>query len=468
MPLTRANKVNENDGIANNNAKRIVTRSKSTAPNGGRLALGEVSNNLVKAEPSTRPDTALKPLVNLKDVKPKVDSYWKKNEAPTAKRSNSQLSPPKLVTTKSVRFAKAEVPQLVTIKPNAAQTKKTDAAIPNRPIRRQESILSRVQSLRNAIAQSSKAVSSPASRSSQKYDETMAHSSDMLAHGVDDIDKNDAGNLNLESEYVKDIYNYLHHLEKKFAIPENYLSAQREVTPKMRTVLIDWLNEVHLQFHLFTETYYLTVGIIDRYLNEYTVTSRKNLQLVGVAAMFLACKYEEMYPPMLKDFVFITDDTYSASQIMTMEQHILRKLDFDLSAPSVIHFARRFSKAANISQLEHTMSKYFIELASIDYSMVQYRPSIIAASAVFMTLKLRSPHLSNDKLWSANMQFYTKYKLAELRPVISSLAKIVLNAPKAKEKAVVTKFSTKSYEKVSVRPEIYGPVMASFCSFGSD
>lgn len=146
----------------------------------------------------------------------------------------------------------------------------------------------------------------------------------MLLHGVDDIDKNDAGKITLESEYVKDIYSYLQHLEKKFSMPENYLAQQKEVTPKMRTVLIDWLNEVHLQFHLFTETYYLTVGIIDRYLQQYTVTSRKNLQLVGVAAMFLACKYEEMYPPMLKDFVFITDDTYSAGQIMTMEQHILK------------------------------------------------------------------------------------------------------------------------------------------------
>lgn len=146
----------------------------------------------------------------------------------------------------------------------------------------------------------------------------------MLLLGVDDIDKDDTGKLNLESEYVKDIYNYLQELEKKFAIPKNYLTKQKEVSAKMRTVLIDWLNEVHLQFHLFTETFYLTVGIIDRYLNEYTMTSRKSLQLVGVAAMFLACKYEEMYPPMLKDFVFITDDTYSAEQITAMEQRILK------------------------------------------------------------------------------------------------------------------------------------------------
>lgn len=144
-----------------------------------------------------------------------------------------------------------------------------------------------------------------------------------------------------------------------------------------------------------------------------------------------------------------------------------QKLDFDLSAPSVIHFARRFSKAANTTQLEHTMSKYFIELSSIDYSMVHYTPSIIAASAVFMTLKLKSPLERNDKLWSANMQFYTKYKLAELRPVIGCLAKIVLAAQKSKEKAVYTKYATNSFEKVSLRPEIYGTVMIELSSFGS-
>lgn len=206
----------------------------------------------------------------------------------------------------------------------AAQVNKKDVARPRRPIRRQESIL-------NAIAQATKTISTSVPRPSNTYSATeISHSNQMLLLGVDDIDENDAGILNLESEYVKDIYSYLQDLERKFAVPENYLAKQQEVTAKMRTVLIDWLNEVHLQFHLFTETYYLTVGIIDRYLNEYTVTSRKNLQLVGVAAMFVACKYEEMYPPMLKDFVFITDDTYSAGQITAMEQHILKVINGEL------------------------------------------------------------------------------------------------------------------------------------------
>lgn len=192
-------------------------------------------------------------------------------------------------------------------------------------MKRQESILNRKHTLRNVIAETVKACSSSSAAAPVTLQENKAtsHSTNLLKD-VEDIDENDAGKLNLESEYVNDIYSYLQDLEKKFAIPENYLADQKEVSPKMRTVLIDWLNEVHLQFHLLNETYYLTVGIIDRYLKAVTTTSRKNLQLVGVAAMFIACKYEEMYPPMLKDFVFITDDTYSAEQIMSMEKFILK------------------------------------------------------------------------------------------------------------------------------------------------
>lgn len=229
----------------------------------------------------------------------------------------------------------------------------------------------------------------------------------------------------------------------------------------MRSVLIDWLNEVHLQFHLFIETYYLTVGIIDRYLAVVKTTSRKNLQLVGVAAMFLASKYEEMYPPVLKDFVFITDDTYTAEQIIAMEKYILKKIQYDLSAPSVIHFTRRYAKVSNTTQVEHTMSKYFIELASVEYSMVHYLPSQVAAAALFITIKLASPKQPHYKLWSSNMKYYTKYTLDDLRPVISTLAKIIYDAPTAKEKAVYTKYSTNSFDKVALRPELYSAVMTT-------
>ena len=78
----------------------------------------------------------------------------------------------------------------------------------------------------------------------------------------------------------------------------------------MRAILVDWLIEVHHKFKLLPETMFITVSIIDRFLEKQLV-SKLQLQLVGVTALMLACKYEEIYPPDVKDFVFITDGAYT-------------------------------------------------------------------------------------------------------------------------------------------------------------
>jgi len=74
------------------------------------------------------------------------------------------------------------------------------------------------------------------------------------------------------------------------------MEAQPDVNEKMRAILIDWLVEVHLKFKLVPETLYLTVSLIDKYL-EKVVVNREKLQLVGVTAMLIASKYEEIYAP---------------------------------------------------------------------------------------------------------------------------------------------------------------------------
>jgi len=87
----------------------------------------------------------------------------------------------------------------------------------------------------------------------------------------------------------------------------------------MREILVDWLVEVHLKFKLLQETLYLTVNIIDRFLEKENVM-RNKLQLVGVTAMLIASKYEEIYPPIVTDFVYITDNAYSKKEILEMEE----------------------------------------------------------------------------------------------------------------------------------------------------
>lgn len=87
----------------------------------------------------------------------------------------------------------------------------------------------------------------------------------------------------------------------------------------MRAILIDWLIEVHLKFKLLPETLFLTINLIDRYL-EKTVIPRTKLQLVGVTSMLISSKYEEIYAPEVRDFVYITDKAYSKEEILAMEQ----------------------------------------------------------------------------------------------------------------------------------------------------
>jgi len=88
------------------------------------------------------------------------------------------------------------------------------------------------------------------------------------------------------------------------------MSVQTDINEKMRSILIDWLVEVQIKFKLLPETLYLTTNLIDRFLGLKKV-SRDKLQLVGVACMLIATKYEEIYAPEVKDFVYISDNAYS-------------------------------------------------------------------------------------------------------------------------------------------------------------
>ena len=141
-------------------------------------------------------------------------------------------------------------------------------------------------------------------------------------------------------------------------VKADYLGDQTEILPKMRAVLIDWLIGVHLQFHLLQETLYTTVAILDRYLqHDVKKISRSKLQLVGVASMLIAAKYEEIYAPEVKDFVYITDRAYTERDILKMEIRILNTLNFDLGRPLPLHFLRRASKAGGVEAATHTLAK---------------------------------------------------------------------------------------------------------------
>jgi G2/mitotic-specific cyclin-B, other len=123
----------------------------------------------------------------------------------------------------------------------------------------------------------------------------------------------------------------------------NCLASQTEITERMRKVLIDWLVEVHVQFKLLPETLFIAVNLIDRFCEKNQV-KRKNYQLVGVTCMLIAAKYEEIYPPYVKEFIYITDLAYTKEQILETEVQVLDCLGFNMTWPTPLRFLERYSK----------------------------------------------------------------------------------------------------------------------------
>ena len=99
----------------------------------------------------------------------------------------------------------------------------------------------------------------------------------------------------------------------------------------------------------------MTVNIIDRYMSKHQITKR-DVQLVGISSLLIVAKYEEIYPPLLKDFVYITDNVYTPEEILDMEKKILFSLDFDLNLCSAYRFLERFSKLAKIDNVTFFLS----------------------------------------------------------------------------------------------------------------
>ncbi|XP_076016111.1 G2/mitotic-specific cyclin-B1 [Genypterus blacodes] len=279
--------------------------------------------------------------------------------------------------------------------------------------------------------------------------------SDVLLHtAIKDVDADDYENPMLCSEYVKDIYKYMRKLEVEQGVKQNYLQGH-EVTGSMRAILVDWLVQVTLKFRLLQETMYMTVGIIDRFLQDHPVP-KKQLQLVGVTAMFLASKYEEMYPPEISDFAYVTDRAYTTAQIRDMEMTILRVLKFSLGRPLPLQFLRRASKIYEVTAEQHTMAKYLLELTMVDYEMVHYPPSMLASAALALTLKILEV---GD--WDATLQHYMDYTAESLLPVMAHIAKNVVkvNEGLTKHTAIKGKYSTSKQMKIATTPQLKSSVM---------
>jgi len=259
-----------------------------------------------------------------------------------------------------------------------------------------------------------------------------------------DVDMADRHKPEYVTDYVVDIFKNFKKREVSGCASATYMNGQKHITSKMRTILIDWLVDVHLKFKLMPETLFLTVNLIDRFLQAKLV-ERQKLQLVGVTCMLIASKYEEIYFPEIRDFVYITNNAYSRRQILKMEEVVLNVLRFNLTVPTINCFVKRFIKAANLDSCAKLkpMASYLAERMLQEYDMLAFRPSIIAATAVSMSLSLL-----RQKSWHSTLTRYTGYTAVDLTKCQSKMNEI-LRTSKA-HKAVAKKYASSKYERVSM------------------
>ncbi|CAA2997871.1 cyclin-A2-2-like isoform X1 [Olea europaea subsp. europaea] len=271
-----------------------------------------------------------------------------------------------------------------------------------------------------------------------------------LKQGITDIDSKHKDPL-MCSLYAPDIYRNLHATELDRRPSGDYMEKlQRDINPGMRGILIDWLVEVSEEHRLVPDTLYLTVNLLDRFLSENYIQKQK-LQLLGVTCMLIASKYEEICPPRVEEFCFITDNTYTKEEVVKMESRVLNFLGFQLSVPTTKKFLRRFIQAAQVSyevpsvELEF-LSNYLAELTLTEYSFLEFLPSLVAASAVFLA---RWTLDQSDHPWNSTLEHYTNYKASEMKPTVLALQDLQLNTQECKLPAIREKYKQSKFKGVS-------------------
>lgn len=251
------------------------------------------------------------------------------------------------------------------------------------------------------------------------------------------------------TEYVQDIVKLLFHEETHYLPKFNFMDGQVDINPKMRAILIDWLVEVHLKYHLRMETLYLTVNIIDRFLGQVPVP-RKQLQLIGVVAMLIASKFEEVRPPQIKDFIYITDNAYSKKDVVEMECTMLGTLAFRVVVPTAGHFLETLLTASKSEQVQREIAFYLVELSLLDHRMVRHAASMLAAAALLL-----SNELSGLKpVWPSVLVRHSHYPESVLRIVAGELRTLLNAAPSASLQAVRKKYSQNTRLSVAKMPSL--------------
>ena len=217
-------------------------------------------------------------------------------------------------------------------------------------------------------------------------------------------------------------------------------SVQQEITPKMRAILIDWLISLHYHFRLEDSSLFATINIIDRYLSIKSI-QRNKFQLLGVSALFIGVKYDEIYCPSARQLNDMTDSSYSPKEIVEMEKEILSTLNYNLTIPNQFDIYQLMSMKYKLERKDYFFGLFILELYALDASCTKYLPYVISEAACFLVMKIY-PKESYTNLININSN-------KELKECANEMLLYCREAVNSSLKGVLKKFASEKYMRIS-------------------
>lgn len=184
-------------------------------------------------------------------------------------------------------------------------------------------------------------------------------------------------------KYADAVFEYFSGIDRPFAYINDGVSW------KMRSLLVDWIIDIHEKLGLCHDTLFFAINLIDRFLGVRSIPGSK-LQLVGISALMIACKYEEVVCPTLQTFVLLTEKSLTDEDVRKAEKYMLHTLNYNLEYVSPLNFLRRCSKANNYEINSRAVGKYLLELMMLYEDFVAFKGSVRAASAMYLARKMTS------------------------------------------------------------------------------
>lgn len=246
---------------------------------------------------------------------------------------------------------------------------------------------------------------------------------------------------------------------------KNYftLGRQGEITPRMRTILVDWLLEVHYKYKLQPQTLWLCINLIDRFLEKEDI-ARGRLQLVGITALFIACKFEEVNAPEVKDCVYLTDNAYTKQEILQTEARMLHVLDYQLHVPTGYHFLIKLFNRIKASERVRLAVSFVAERNMYEPDMLDYSPRVYTAASMLAGLYCVYDELDGFKtasdIWTPALQEESGLSLKQIRNCAMQLIDHVheVHTPSTRRRIDAVKKKYDTCEKQHICLLAYPPI----------